>query len=62
MTQQIEYWFTAGSTYNYLTAQRIGQACGQAGVPLVLNSQGAWLAVGCCKHAGRRAIWAGGRQ
>ena len=37
MTQQIEYWFTAGSTYNYLTAQRIGQACGQAGVPLVLK-------------------------
>lgn len=37
MAQKLEYWFTAGSTYNYLTAHRIAALCEAAGVPLALR-------------------------
>lgn len=37
MGQTLEYWFTAGSTYNYLTAHRIAGLCQDADVPLVLR-------------------------
>ncbi|EDM72542.1 2-hydroxychromene-2-carboxylate isomerase family protein [Roseobacter sp. AzwK-3b] len=37
MPKSLEYWFTCGSTYNYLTVNRIEAAAADAGIDLVLR-------------------------
>lgn len=37
MAKTLEYWFTCGSTYNYLTVNRIEAAAAASGVELVLR-------------------------
>ncbi|NQY60782.1 2-hydroxychromene-2-carboxylate isomerase [Cognatishimia sp.] len=37
MAKTLEYWFTCGSTYNYLTVNRIEKAAASSGVDLVLR-------------------------